>query len=333
MAIGDGALGFFDPSHCDDPSVAGRIWRSYSAVDVSPTYGLGLISTRMARSDNYGASWVDVGLVNQAFDIEGGFMSNFEVSSLAYVEGDAEPWKLVYYHAFQNMAIGSDPWVRYDPTLSWIAIRSATSPDGSWGVETKLMSGTNNNHDVGGAPAFESDALIVSEPGILACPGGFWLAYQANVSGNAYDMEVRLCKITSAATVKADKPRLLTPQEIFWIPSVYGGTYPILKTAVALTAPALFEKGGETYMIATPVNAAYTYLGIAVFKIHDLESARVARTTGWPTLLAFIPAGDGEFMGAGAYSANSTSTGLVKSVLSVSQSPIFQIQNTSVQVP
>lgn len=328
--IGDGVLGSFDPSHQDDPDLPCRVWRAHSVVDVSPAYGLGAISTRMAVSDDCGKTFVDVGLVNPSEDLPNGFASNHEVPSLVYCPGDTAPWKLVTFHVFNSMEKPGDSLKRHDLSLAWIGLRSATSPLGPWGVEMKLMAGSLNNPSVGGPARFVSDALVVSEPALLACPGGFWMAYQANTGPNASDMQLRLCKITGSMTVKTESGAFFSAGDLFWLKVAYQRAYPALASAVAFTAPCLFEKGDSTWLIATPVDSAYRYLGLCVFRVASLDQARLEKTIFWPKLYNFI--GTGEFCGAGAYSAHSTGSGVCLSNLSLAQSPMFQIVNTGVQI-
>lgn len=328
--IGDGALGQFDPAHCDDPVLPCRVWRAHSVVDVSPAYGLGAISTRMAVSDDYGAAFTDVGLVNASEDLPDGLASNHEVPSLAYCAGETLPWKLVTFHVHNNMAMPGDSLKRHDYSLAWIGLREAQTPLGPWSPEAILLAGSIYNATrKRGYARFESDALVVSEPALLACQGGFWMAYQANVSGNAADMQLRLCKITNGLAVKEDKGVFFSASDIFWLRAAYGGAFPLLNAAVAMTAPCLFTKNGATWLLATPIDANYRYLGIAIFKVASLEQARLERRLWWPKLYAFI--GTGDFCGAGAYSARSTGSGICLSNLSLAQSPMFQIVNTGLQ--
>lgn len=356
MALGDGALGFFDASHADDPAVSGRVWRAYSAVDVFPTYGWGAVSTRVARSDNNATSFTDVGLLNVATELGGGFAYNHEVPTLVYdVSASASRrWKLIWLVAFNNQAVPGDAWAQYDWTLSWFAMAAAPSPDGAWSIGETFLSGTLHNHSVGGTPRFSSPAALASEPAAFPTSDGFWLAYQATevVIGTS---SIRLLKIVSDATIAVDHGVLLDATDLALLarasPSLFSN-------AAYFAAPFFFSKAGKLYLGVTPASASHLYLGVAIFELqpilHGLSAGRlpprrrvgkalrvvrsraVTRTERLfgmtPRLVkSFTPATF--HSGAGAYSERSTGSGVVTSDLSLQGSPpVFHFALTATQV-
>lgn len=327
--IGDGTLGIFDASHADDPTVASRVWRSYSVVDVSPIYGWGAVSTRVGVSDDRGLTFADRGLVNQAEDLDSGFGHNFETSTLVRDASapSAERWKLVYFHVFNNQAAPGDSWKRYDGTLAWIGMRAAPAPEGPWGPEVKLLAPTINNPQIGGLPRFTSDALMVTEPGAMPDQAGVWLAYQAMI-GTA-ESQIRLLHLSANGQVKLECGSFFTPNDLSLL-RVFNAS---LASMVYMAAPFLFNRNGKSYLGVTPVDANHAYLGVAIFQIAAMNPVRLVKSMGIvPKLVKFLPPVTG-FGGAGAYSGQSTGSGIVMSRFSVAQSPMFQLVNTSVQVP
>ena len=328
--IGDGELCVFDASHADDPSLASRVWRSYSVVDVSPAYGWGAISTRIGVSDDYGMTFSDRGLVNPAEDLDGGFGQNHEVSTLVRdpTAPEAERWKLIWFHVFNNQAAPGDSWKRYDLSLAWLGMRAAPSPEGPWGPEVKLLAGSLANPSVGGQPRFWTDALVPTEPGAMPDQAGFWLAYQAMTG--AAESQVRLLHLSANAQVKLECGSFFTANDLAMLRLFNRST---MGSLAYMAAPFLFNRAGTTYLGVTPADAAHNYLGIAVFQVQGMNPARLVKTMGIvPKVVKFLPPITA-FAGAGAYSGKSTGSGIVMGRFSLSQSPMFQLANTGIQVP
>ena len=324
--IGDGALGVFDACHADDPVVPARVWRSYSAIDRSG-YGYGAVSTRIGASIDAGATFDGGYLVNPSLDLQDGFSINYEVPALVYDSSASadERWKLIYWTVFNNPASTGDAWKRYDMTLSWLGMRSASSPMGPWSEPIKLMAGAIGNPAVGGAPRFVSDALVVAEPGPLPVSDGFYMAYQANTGPNAGDVRVRLCKLTANATVKQDCGEFFIATALASMRTFV----PELRGMAALTAPCLFRKRGKTYLMVTPIDEAYNYRGLVVFEVADIATARLVKWFGVVPKVVKYLAAPTAFGGAGAYSE-----GTAEIVMgSVSPQMQFSLFNTGARIP
>src|SRR5437899_1198386 len=98
--------GIFDPSIAATP-LGQRAWMSYSAVNPSrrfPDRNTRVIGTRLAYSDDAGATWNDAGsTVNETKDVALGSKAGTwvsEVSSLVFdpAAPPEERWKLFWHH-------------------------------------------------------------------------------------------------------------------------------------------------------------------------------------------------------------------------------------------
>lgn len=326
--IGDGQLGIFDASHADDPSVAARVWRSYSVVDVSPAYGWGAISTRISVSNDAGVTFQPLdGVVNIAADLDNGLGVNYEVPTLVRDPSapEAERWKLVYVVAFYNTAVLGG----YDPGLYWIGMRAAPNPAGPWGPETKLLAGAMFNPTVQPAPIHrDTTALMVTEPGCLPDQLGFWMSYQAMTG--ATTSEIRCVRFTANAATMAPCGSFVSANDLAMLrifqPAIFAD-------CAYLAAPFMFSRSGKTYLGVTPASANHAYRGTVVFQVQDTSRARLVKTMGiYPRVVRFIPPAQ-PHSGAGAYSGNSVGCGIVVSDFSPTQAPMFQLHATRVQVP
>ena len=165
---GIGEYGIFDPFLACDPDT-GRIWMSYSAVDASGWVSNRRISTRLAFSDDAGASWEDAGItVNDSVDFTDGeyrITWEQEVSSLC-LDTNAPPaqrWKMVWH---RYAAVGEARLFEH----GWIGMKCAASPEElASASERKLFVGSNynsTNDTVIGAPEIRLDQL---DPALNSC--------------------------------------------------------------------------------------------------------------------------------------------------------------------
>jgi hypothetical protein len=129
--------GLYDSDLELDPTT-GRLWMSYSGVDGPP--GSGLVSTHLGYSDDRGATWCHVGIVNRALRLAKADQPapiatdtghwNHEVSALVHDPGapaDAR-WRLVwhrYLHVDDGVPGTDDRRFEY----GWIAQRTAATPE------------------------------------------------------------------------------------------------------------------------------------------------------------------------------------------------------------
>ncbi len=341
---GIGDQGIFDPSLARD-SGSSRIWMSYSEVDNSswpggsdPAYNH-LIHTRMAFSDDAGATWSDAGiLVNTSEDVvipidDGtGTMVDHdgtwvhEVSALVFDPDDPDPdtrWKLFWHHylwldglrLFQH---------------GWIAMKTAPSPTGPWSAERKLFVGSiydTASDAMIGSPEVHLDlthgdlgsCLAFSEPGALAAGGALYLAL-LGAEGSSQNGRIILLR-------SADHGLTWTYRGTLLLNSADG---PGLGCH-GFSAPALFERGGRYFLIATPqVNDWYS--GTSVFEISDLDTASLVRDGGIPRVITRVDGTAGSFNGAAGYIPEATGSGVIYSEAFLSETPRFRIFKSRIRL-
>lgn len=189
--------GIFDPSLADTGPAA-RAWMSYTAVDPSPRWpdeNTRTETTRLAYSDNHGASWSDLGYrINDIKDFQFGSKKGTwvnEVSSLIYVPAAApdDRWQLYWHHYLSVNTKGKF-------NNGWIGYKGASTPEGlAKAREVKLFAGRvyNNGNDdpasgtsspLAGPPVIQLDklhddlsyCLVLSEPGAMANDTGIYLS-------------------------------------------------------------------------------------------------------------------------------------------------------------
>jgi hypothetical protein len=313
---GGGALGIFDPSFAQETG-SSRLWMSYSAVDVSQFYVPSVywaVSTRLAFSDDSGATWQDAGVVVSPFgehsvgpltvtspvppipaSSDGIWQS--ETSTLIYDLGApaAERWKVFYMQYLH--AAGFSHFLDYN----WIAMRAAATPqDLSGATAVKLFAGfgLQSDGEVTTAPAFSpiggppvirlnsdltnaASGVSLSELNncVFAEPG-----LRANVS--AIHM-VMLCSDPVADKEYIVQFRCASPCTVTTAASwAYLGRVLTPADAAAATgfdhysAPDIVESAGRYYLIVTPVPAAGGYRGCRVYEYTDIDTGTLARDGG-----------------------------------------------------
>lgn len=349
---GIGAHGIFDPSLAKDPS-SSRLWMSYSAVDPSvawPTQNPNVVSTRLAYSDDQGATWTDFGCVNPVQDVDltafaptnAGTWQN-EVSSLVFDPGapTSERWKLIFHH---YLVLNN---IRSLAAHSWLGMKVAASPaDLALAVEKKLFSATTYDHvndsttgptksPLAGAPSIALDTAfpaldrcIFSEPALMATSNSLYLALLcANVdtSGGTTLIHHRVdllgCGSPCDTTVAGS-----------W---TYLGSVLQDAQAAALgfdqgfSAPDLWQSGTDTYLSVTPVSSTPFdgyYNGCRIFKFSNLSTASLSSTL--PTFR--VDGLSGSFNGAGTYLPEATGCGFLYSQVE-SATDRFRIMDSGVR--
>lgn len=296
---GVGPKGIFDPS-IERETATGRLWMAYSEVSDSPMWPgrNDSVRTRLARSDDAGASWKDLGIVvNPSQDVtlpqpaplEAGTW-NQEVPALAEDPGapPAERWKL-FWHRYL--------WVNGSRRFEhgWIAMKTAPAPDGPWSAERKLFVGSLYeavNDATIGPPEVKlhtlhadlAGCLAATEPGLLATADALYVVL-----------------------VSAEGPANGRIALLRWRHASPGWEYRGSFLAGAFTAPELFLKGATPYVIVTPqINDLYS--GTHVYRIADLEHAvidpvPVLQFTGTP----------GSHNGASGYDPAASASGILYS--------------------
>ncbi len=335
-----GANGVGDASFALDPNGV-RTWMSYSSVAPGPG-DFGLVSTRLAYTDDGGTTFCDAGEINAAAAIAtpptefAGIATfwNHEVSTLIYdpfAPAD-EAWRLEWQrYLIANTGAADERQFQY----SWIEERRAASPLAlAAASEHKLFAGAGYastpevqayNDGVLGPPEIQfaaidpalADCAVLTEPGLIATTSARWLALACGTGDPA----------TSRIVLVSD-PRTGSWQ---YVSRLLGETEAqhINAGLTGFGAPALFSAGGATYLLATPT-AGETYLGCIEYQLTLPAGSLVdANSDGQPDPVR-TTMGSG-FSGACAYDASLGANGFVMLQADVAVSPpTFALLETGV---
>ncbi|MCU7918807.1 MAG: hypothetical protein KZQ95_10670 [Candidatus Thiodiazotropha sp. (ex Epidulcina cf. delphinae)] len=310
------------------------------------------VRTRIASSQDGGASWVDVGVdPNQSnllpdFQVTVGAEAvwvtwRFEVSRLFYDPYDTDAnqrWKILWHRV---AAIGSpDPAALYQN--SWIGYSSAATPDGSWHAERKLFTGSLYNSadmdPVIGPPEFPLNTdystdlggcTLFTEPGVLARSDGICISLQC--TGERKIVLLRCDRVFSTCDYLGD---LLTAADASQF-SLNGESLDFIG------ASELVDTETATYLIVTGVDQVIPgadqptnrYSGCLVFRVSDLDSARVERIAGNPVLIKRVDGSSGSFNGACGYDAQADGSGIIYSEFTPIATPRFHLFSSHVILP
>ena len=319
-------LGNFDPAPTAD--AGGGFWMSYSHVSLDGS-GLKLIETRLASSMDAGDSWTDAGLnINPA----SAFMLGpdtvawaQEVSRLVYnpfaAGAGADPW-IILWHRYLSMLSGSETLRLFDN--GWIGMKSGNSAM-TLGNERKLFTGsvynTANDSTIGPPevaldtrdPAL-ANCVTFTEPGVLPKSNGIYVSL--------------LC-----ATAVPPGKIILLRCDHFMNNCGYLGTLIDGSEAAVLnsgydnfSASELVSVNGEDYLIVTPSDATI-YRGCAIYKIDDLDRARIERDGGTAKATAVFEA-HGDFNGACGYVEGLVGSGVMISEAFTTSVPVFRLFTT-----
>ena len=321
LGIGEG--GIFDPSFTADGQ--GRVWMSYSAVDPTPlSNAISFIRTRLAYSDDEGATWTDLGITLNGSEIltlpppneELQAVWQHEVSQLIYdpYAEDEARWK-VFWHEY---LAAYDPAVDAKKRLfehGWIAMQTAADPGGPWSDARRLFIGRGYN-DVNdasspGRPEFHLDQLFpakdqlgrcaaFTEPGVIAREEGLYISLDCGTGGD--DSKLILLRCDHALSSCMYLGDWLQDFEA----AHFGTSY------LGFSASELVEEQGRFFLFVTPTeDSSHLYRGCMLFEVEDLENAALMRTDGIPDLLYFLTATKGSFNGACGYAQGAPFAGLV----------------------
>ncbi|MFC1671078.1 exo-alpha-sialidase [Spirochaetota bacterium] len=326
---GTGEKGIFDPSLAEDPST-GTIWMSYSSVNISEMWvDHDAITTRLAYSDDNGLSWHDnntaINIAEDFSSAEGNGTWANEVSCIIYDKGAALPserWKILWHRYL---------WFNRQRQFAfgWIAMKTAPSPNGPWSSERKLFSGSaydNVTDTIIGQPEVMLDKMhselnscvAFTEPGMLSTDNALYLSLLCAESSS-----------TDGKIVLLKWPHPDGPWEYkgaFMTNSIDGP----LMGYDGFSAPEMFEKGGDFYLIATP-QTSDKYLGTYIFEIEDLETAAIKRNNGAPEIYLTIFGVDGSHNGAAGYISGASGSGILYSEVNIDSEPfMFQIFSSGI---
>lgn len=336
-----------DPSVIDGES-RGVAYQSFS--DIVPSHaaaGPALVSVSLAQSSDNGATWSRIGTVAQAVKLSNDLFEMNETSTLVHDPSDASlaAYKLLWLRFLQKD--GEPDWHH-----SWVAIKTAPSPEGAWSAPQKLIAGkaydpNDTSNPEPRKPLFElpsqmQDCIILQEPAALEAAGGFYLGINCISVKRPTGNRLELLKFTHRSPGQTSleyKGKMLTYDDASRFRDAYRGQYPELAKTEELGASHMFTLGGRTYLLASPVTAVGTYLGCGLFEIIDIGKASVRRDAkGVPLMLKYLQGDTGATQrGACTYSPNSTQSGITMFEVKMtpgSEQPMHpSIINTGVQFP
>ncbi len=350
--------GVFDPSLADTPA-GQRGWMSYSAVDPSPRWpdrDTRTITTRLAYSDDHGATWRDMGvLINNISEGQGASNAETwvnEVSSLVYDPYAVvnERWKLFWHHYLRVNEEG-------EFQNGWIGYKSAATPQALTAAkEVKLFGAraydaVNNNPQsktfppVGGPPLVQVNALhtdldmcvALSEPGAMATQSGISMSltcYEPKIHSVAGLLGMALFgSRTRVIMLKCDSPcRPASPGAWRYVATMLTDDDAKPLGFRGYSAPDLFIQEGKAYLMVTPVSDTPwkdSYNGCDIYRFANLETATLERDHGKPRILGQVRGKPGSFNGACTYQPSLDAGGfLYGEVKVIDKRPYFQIFQT-----
>lgn len=347
MIATPGDDGVFDPAPVWDGVTS--LWMSHSSVNwSSDDPALSQVHTRIALSQDGGASWVDTGIDPNHSNLLPDFQVTvgvdmiwatwrFEVSRLFHDPYDRDAnrrWKMLWHRV---LAIGNPT-----PTAlfqnSWIGYSSAASPVDSWSDERKLFTGLlYNNADMDpiiGPPEFPLNTTfsadlggctVITEPGVLARSEGIYISLHC--TGEKKIILLRCDRSFSNCDYLGD---LLSADDAA---AFSRNDQPI----DFFSAPELVETTTATYLIVTGVVEESAvdnrYNGCLVFRVSDLANASLDRSGGEPVLVTRVNGSSGSFNGACGYDPYDTVDGIIYSELTPASSPRFHLFSSQVTLP
>jgi hypothetical protein len=335
---------------------------SFSAVDPSPRWpdkDTRTITTRLAYSDNQGATWTDLGVrVNDISEAPGSTAQTWvnEVSSLVYdpYATREERWKLFWHHYLRVNEDGQfqNGWIGFKSAATPQALRSAK--------EVKLFAARGYNVDnndpqsrtfppVGGPPVVQVNALhndldvcvALSEPGALAAQSGVYISltcYEPQVQGIVGLLGMGLFGV---------KARVIMLKCASPCHPASRGAWRYITTMLSdddakslgfrgYSAPDLFAQDGKAYLIVTPVSDKLlkgSYNGCDIYRFTSLGTAVLEQEHGKPRIVGRVRGHPGSFNGACTYQPSVAAGGVLYSEIKFTGSrPYFQIFQTGTGV-
>jgi hypothetical protein len=307
--IGDpgSALGIFDPSVVYPAGAPGGAM-AYSAVPTQHS-----ISTRIALSNNGGATWFYVAQANapelalipssDAGECPGGWCFGWlisEVPSLIFDPTDPNVnarWKL---YAHRYLVEAND---RLHYALGTITVQSARDPQGPWTPPRKLFGvPSSSSYTLAGTQVDVSKFAMMSDCLALTEPSALWLPDRIDVAmgciywtGTTAKIRVAMVRSTNHGATWSPVARLLEAGDADCLP----GTSP----GASVNAANLFigPDGGE-YLSASSSDPGYH--GCAIYRIDNPLTGHIERTaTGAPRVVRAMVSDTGPFSGACTWSA------------------------------
>ncbi|OGS22406.1 MAG: hypothetical protein A2252_02350 [Elusimicrobia bacterium RIFOXYA2_FULL_39_19] len=319
--------GIFDPSIEYDQS--GTIgWMSYSPVQW-PAF----VHTHLAKTTDYGQTWVFVSSVNPSVAgtvVSGTITTNGvwrnEVSTLVHDPDDpGKEWKLYWHKYFTKSPYGSED---RDFARGWIAYKYASDPAGPWSSEIPLFGAypfppQNEGYSVQSyLNQFHVDLssfICFTEPGSIYINGVIYLSF------NGFSV------VTNETVI------FLIASNNHGATWNYVGTLTDHNDAVTLgynrlVASSLVEEQGRIFLLAAPYDDfPVDHDGIYIFEFEDISQAELKRTPGsdlivYKFLAESLP--DWNSAGESDYDEHNSNGGILMPQTSTTTAELFQIFNT-----
>jgi hypothetical protein len=304
---------------------------TYSAVQSTSS-----ISTRIAVSDDAGATWTWVGDVNQSEDTsvpvaassQKGCPGNVcagrlihEVSSVIFDADDPDSskrWK-VFTHSY---LVGTGDALFRD--LGYIGLYTSSDPLVPFTFAGKVL-GWNGESTLSSSGALTNvssiqqlaDCILVTEPGALWRPGGVIdLAVGCATLQPNFPIRIELLRSFDHGNTFQYAGRLLEAADSYCL----GGTRD------QVNAADLFFAGGKSWLLATPAGPIpnfpeAAYRGCFVFPLAAGGTAIERDANGAPVVERVLDSSDGRFTGACSVSEGASALGYVVHELASSGPP------------
>lgn len=339
---GYGNEGIFDPSITYDPQT-GKVWMTFSSVNTDRQNDKINIATGLAYSGDKGKTWQGYGTINESVDItipantgpnkdRKSIAANWrnEVSAITYDPGApaSERWKVVWHH---YLGIGKKRYFQH----SWIALKTAATPEGPWSSERKLFIGKGYQSfqdDFASAPEVaihELDRAVnhcvgFSEPGLMATADALYMSLQCgvapNVGGKAkifllqFDHRSEKWRYLGDLVTEDDAKRYNFGE---------------------ITGSELFMKNSTPYLIVTVTAQGRTmgipHLGCMAIEIEELQTARLARgKDGSLNAKKYLTASDGTHGGLCTFVPEAIGSGVIYGLNTPGQDRWWELYTTGV---
>jgi len=351
------ASGVFDPSVADTPP-GERAWMSFSAVDPSPRWpdkDTRTITTRLAYSDDRGATWTDAGYrLNDISEAGSGSKAATwvnEVSSLVYdrYAPPEERWKLFWHHYLRVNEDGEfqNGWIGYKSAASPQALRSATELKlfGARAYDAVNDDPQSRTHPpVGGPPLIRVHALhkdlamcvALTEPGAMATPSGLYLSldcFEPKVQNAVGLLAMGILGVKGRVMMlKCDAPcHPANPGAWRYIATMLTDDDAKAAGFLRYSASDLFAQDGNAYLMVSPVSdkpVKASYNGCHIYRFSNLEKAMLELDRDKPRIIRKVQGHPGSFNGACTFQTSVAPSGFLYGEIDFAGRPVFRIFQT-----
>ncbi|MGZ3454758.1 MAG: hypothetical protein ACXVEF_34460 [Polyangiales bacterium] len=326
-----------------DPAIVWPLDAPIGVMSYSSVPSQDAIFTRIATSDDKGATWTFASAVNAPVDVtvattEAGLCAGsgcvgrivHEVSALAIDPSDDPSRKYkVYTHSY-FLFLGDPPKLRYD--WGYIGVQTAPDPKGPWSSQEKLLGWKSSAPSVSTDGVTQSlsdveelaDCIAFTEPSAITTPS---------------TIEIALGCVEKTARIRIVQLRSADHGAHFsYVGTLLSDADASCLASTQLNAAHLFSSGGKTYLLASTAGSVMGgfvgYDACLVFEVEDLATAKVKKMNGGAKVLRRINGSSSRFTGACAYAEGATALGYVASSLALDEPPrVFRIYKTGVAAP